>query len=115
RDVPHWQRRALPIARPFAIAFLRRGLNITPAGVERSRGKIDATFARVGERLRDGRSYLVGDAMTIADIAFAALAAPVLAPDDEIRALLPAAEVDAWRATPAGQLALRLHATRHAA
>jgi glutathione S-transferase len=115
RGVPHWQRRVLPLARPIAIAFLRRGLNITPAGVDRSRGKIDATFARVGERLRDGRRFLVGNTLTIADITFAALAAPAIAPDDEIRALLPAAEVDTWRATPAGQFALRVHAARHPA
>ncbi len=112
RDVPRWQQLALPLARPIAAALLRRGLNITPDGVARSRTKIDASFARVGERLRDGRRFLVGDALTIADITFAALAAPVLAPDDAVRAQLPAAEVDAWRATPAGQLALRLYATR---
>jgi glutathione S-transferase len=112
RDVPRWQQIMLPVARPFAAAMLRRGLNITPDGVARSLKKIDATFEMVGERLRDGRRFLVGDSLTIADITFAALAAPVLAPDDATRAMLPAAEVDTWRATPAGQFALRMYATR---
>jgi len=115
RDVPRWQQLVLPVARPFAAAMLRRSLNITPAGVERSLKKIEDTFARVSERVGDGRRFLVGDALTIADITFAALAAPVLAPDDAVRAKLPPADVDAWRATPAGQFALRLYATRPAA
>jgi glutathione S-transferase len=78
-----------------------------------------ATFAEVDERLADGRPYLVGDAFSIADLTFAALAAPLIAPP-EYAVALPAVEtlpprmaeiVREHRATPAGQHALKMFAT----
>ena len=66
----------------FAIAaMIRKGLRVTPEGVERSRVAIRETFTMVAQRLKDGRRYLCGDAFTAADLTFAALAAPVVAPD----------------------------------
>lgn len=67
-------------------------------------------------RLEDGRRYLCGDAFTAADLAFAALAAPVIVPPeygtplpapDELPAEM-AAGVRAFRAHPAGEFASRL-------
>ena len=78
--VPRWEKTLLKVARPLAVAMLKRGLKIDAAGAERSRKKIEATFARVGEILGDGRRYLAGDRFTVADLTFAALAAPVLLP-----------------------------------
>ena len=68
------------------------------------------TFDAVAARLDDGRRYLCGDAFTAADLAFAALAAPVLVPPQYGVALpqpveLPsdmAAAVQAFRDHPAG-------------
>jgi glutathione S-transferase len=98
------------------MGMLRRGLNITADGVARSLVKIDATFARISALLADGRRYLVGDRFTVADLTFAALAAPVLQPDDVDLGLPPReffgaanAQIDAWRATPAGAFALRIY------
>lgn len=116
--VPRWERAALRVARPFAVQFLRRGLNITPDAVARSRAKIDTVFANVSERVRDGRKTLVGGALSVADITFAALAAPVLLPPDHPAEHPPIdvftgearAQIDAWRATPAGQFALQIYA-----
>jgi glutathione S-transferase len=92
------------------------GLGINAAGIERSRAKIEQTFARIAERLRDGRRYLMGDRFTVADLTFAALAAPVVLPEQPAvpmppREMFKAAnpQIDAWRATPAGELVLRLY------
>src|SRR5262249_2256882 len=48
-NVPRWERTVFPFARPLAARMLVRGLNINADSVERSRKKIDETFARVGE------------------------------------------------------------------
>lgn len=114
--VPRWQALGLRIVRPLAMRTIGRGLNVTPEGVARSLVKIEDTFARVAARLADGRRYLVGDRFTVADLAFASLAAPVLLPEQldvglPPRELFGAAttQIDAWRATPAGAFALRLY------
>ncbi|HEX5064197.1 MAG TPA: glutathione S-transferase [Kofleriaceae bacterium] len=116
--VPRWEASLLGISRPLAAAFLRRGLNINAESVERSRKKIDATFDRIEQLLGDGRRYLAGDRFTVADLTFASLAAPVLVPPNHPFQtfdldLFPAEaqdQVAAWRARPAGKLALRLYA-----
>jgi glutathione S-transferase len=118
RDVPTWQQVTYPLTRPIVTRLVARSLNVTADGVARSVVKIDAAFARVGERLRDGRRYLAGDRFTAADLTFAALAAPVLWPEHHPveappRELWPRDardQVEAWRATAAGAFALRLYA-----
>jgi glutathione S-transferase len=114
--VPRWQALALRVARPVAMRAIAAGLGINAAGVERSRMKIEQTFARIAERLRDGRRYLTGDRFTVADLTFAALAAPVVLPDQPAVPMPPRemfqsanSQIDAWRATPAGELVLRLY------
>jgi glutathione S-transferase len=123
RGAPAWEARALRWSRPLAERFLARGLRIDAAGVARSRAKIEATFARIEALLADGRRYLVGDRFSVADLTFAALASPILLPAehpflvprlDDLRPE-PRAQVDAWRASPAGQLALGLYADHRAA
>jgi glutathione S-transferase len=118
RGAPRWEARVLTWSRPLAVRMLSRSLKIDAAGAERSRQKIASTFARVADLLADGRRYLVGGRFTVADLAFAALAGPVVLPvgrpfglpeldhvDGEART-----QVDAWRASPAGQFALRMYA-----
>lgn len=118
KGVPRWEAVALKLTRPIALGVLKRGLKIDTAGAERSRAKIEDTFTRISERLADGRRYLVGDRFTVADLTFAALSAPVLAPRECPSALpgpeefppVAAAQIEAWRATRAGQHALRIYA-----
>lgn len=98
---------------------MERGLQIDPARQGQARATVDAAFARVGERLRDGRPYLCGGRFSAADLAFAALAAPVVLPPAyggplPVPGELPPAaraEVERWRATPAGRHVLRLYET----
>jgi glutathione S-transferase len=102
---------------PLTAGLMRRGLRITREATERSRRRIDETFAFIGERLSDGRSHLTGDTFTVADLTFAALGAPALLPP-EYGAALP--EIDAmpsayaevvrgYRETTAGKFLLRLY------
>jgi glutathione S-transferase len=115
---PRWQRTLLEVTRPLAVGFLRRGLKIDDAGVARSLVKIEETLDRVDEIVGDGRPYLAGDRFTVADLTFAALAAPiVLPPAHPVQQfsvdLFPAEardQIEAWRETAAGRFAMRLYA-----
>jgi glutathione S-transferase len=117
RGVPRWERLALTATRPLAVRYLARSLKIDEAGAERSRQKIDLVFARIGELVADGRRFLVGNRFTVADLTFAALAAPILLPRRYAAALPslgdfsgePRDRLEAWRASPAGQFALRVY------
>ncbi|WP_437605342.1 glutathione S-transferase family protein [Sorangium sp. So ce834] len=101
---------------PVARAVMRRSMRIDAAGAERSRGKIRAVFDAVNERLRDGRPFLAGDRFSAADLAFAALAAPLIAPEHHPVPFalggLPAVLrelIEALRAEPAGAFVQRLY------
>lgn len=118
RNVPAWEHLALRLGYPVAKAIMTRALKVSPEGRDRSAAKIDELFAAVGDALADGRAYLTGDQFTAADLAFAALATPVLLPPQHERYLggvgdVPPAMVTAvqrWRDTPAGRFGLRLYA-----
>lgn len=99
---------------PVARRVLERGLNITPETAARSEKRLDELFDEVDAALSDGRRWLCGERFTAADVTLAALGAPVFAPPAYARWAyrieeLPAAmraKVEAWRARPAGRLAL---------
>jgi glutathione S-transferase len=114
--VPAWERRSLPFAYPLMARVIDRILDIEPATVAASEREFRAVFDEVGERLADGRSYLVGDRFSAADLTFAALAAAVLMPPqygvplpraEELPAAM-AAKVRELRAHPAGVHALAM-------
>jgi glutathione S-transferase len=114
--VPGWQRAALPVAIAPVKRIINRYLDITPETVEAALRDVRATFDEVGERLADGRPYLMGDRFSAADLTFSALSAPITVPPeygvplpgpDELPA--PMAEgVRELRAHPAGAHALAM-------
>ncbi len=119
---PRWQARMLMLTRPLAVGMLKRGLKINAAGVARSLTKIEEAFTRVDDILGDGRRYLAGDRFTVADLTFAALAAPILLPEHhpaqkvplDLLPPEPRAQVLAWRDRPSGRFALRMYAEERA-
>lgn len=116
--VPRWEKAMLEVTRPLAVRMLSRGLKIDAAGAARSKLKIDSVFSRVSDVLRDGRRFLTGDRFTVADLTFAALAAPVLLPPGHpVQKFAPdffpaeaRTQIEQWRETLAGQFGLRLYA-----
>jgi glutathione S-transferase len=114
--VPIWQRRMLPLAYPLVARVIDRYLDVTPVTAAQSEADVRTVFDEVAQRLEDGRPYLCGERFSAADLAFAALAAPVLMPPEygvplpqpeELPAAM-AATVRELRAHPAGVHALAM-------
>ena len=112
-----------PVARR-SVRPLKRGLialtayhfDITERSREESAERLEASLQALEDR-RNGGPYLVGDRFTAADLTFAALCAPLVAPP-EYGVSLPSigelpdvfgATLRAWRDTPSGATALRLY------
>lgn len=116
--VPRWQSLFMAAGLPAAVALMRRGMRIDAEGYRRSKSKLDDVFARVEQTLSDGRRYLCGDRFTAAELTFASLAAPLLAPPAYERFGLvldgvpPAlrALIEETRDTVAGRFGMRLYA-----
>lgn len=114
--VPRSELAQFRAAFPVISRMMLRGMGVTPEGVSRSRERIRAIFTEVAARLSDGRRFLVGETFTAADLAFAALAIPAVAPTQYPWIppvdTLPAdmrAEILSHRATRAGEFALRIY------
>jgi glutathione S-transferase len=78
--VPGWQRTAFRYGHrglAFAIAQVLGVDDVRAVEAERT---FRAIFTDVSDRLADGRPYLAGDVFSIADLTFAALSAPLIAP-----------------------------------
>jgi glutathione S-transferase len=117
--VPRWERGVFRVGGPVLHWAISRHLKIDAAAADAALERIDAVFDEIAARLRDGRRFLLGERFTAADLAFSALAAPVLLPDrygsplppPEAMPASPAREVQRLRAHPAGQFAQRMYAT----
>jgi glutathione S-transferase len=117
--VPGWQRTTFKVGNRAIGAAVSHVLRINDDTVIDAEREFRAIFADVDDRLADGRRFLVGDAFSIADLTFAALAAPLVAPP-QYGVRLPAVDdlppamravVREHRETPAGEHALRMFAT----
>ena len=117
--VPGWQKFLVNIAyRPIAW-LIGKSLGITRDPPAKEEAMIREVFDLVDQRLSDGRIFLVGDKMSMVDIGFAALAAPVVLEENYGKGgLLPTFEqapqamqslVAEMRERPAGQFIHRMY------
>ncbi|HEX5225108.1 MAG TPA: glutathione S-transferase family protein [Solirubrobacteraceae bacterium] len=116
QGVPRWEDRALRAMWPLAQRAVSRLLDIRPGVEVQDEAAVRAEFDNVAALLADGRPYLFGERFGGADLTFAALAAPVIAPidygvrlprPDEIGAAT-AGLVQRFREHPAGAFAVRM-------
>jgi glutathione S-transferase len=78
--VPGWEARVLRLLWPVMRRGIVQNYRINPVNGARSHERLMGVFDDVVRRLADGRRYLVGDRFTAADLTFAALSGPVVAP-----------------------------------
>lgn len=112
-----WNSALFTVMSPIARPLIRKAVGATAERAERAEARLATVFDEVEARLADGRPYLMGDVFTAADLAFAALAAPAVMPDEYGARLPPVSAlpeplqrwIEAQRARPAGQFALRLY------
>ena len=115
--VSWWEKLFAQIFYPLLATQVRRDLSLTSTTIPDQQAAIETTFAQVESILENGRSFLMGDRFTAADLALAALSTPILLPaefDGPKPSLndLPKdmrATVERWRARPAGKFILRLY------
>jgi glutathione S-transferase len=112
------QRRAQPWLLRLGKPGVKRALGLRKPEIEAAPGQVRAIFDEVAGHLGDGRRHILGDQLTVVDIAFAAMASPAILPDRGYPAkmLRPeefpesvAATIHELRAHPAGAYALRLY------
>jgi glutathione S-transferase len=102
---------------PIVRRMIDRRYGIDDASVSRAEQRIAESLERIGTLLEDGRRYLGGDRFSVADISFAALAAPVLLPPEhpiphpkpEELPEHASAMIASFRDTRAGRFGLRLY------
>ena len=75
-----WERLAFPFVVAPAKIYINRFLDIDDATAARALELVDEELDAVADLLSDGRAYLTGERFTAADLAFAALSAPLIVP-----------------------------------
>ena len=80
RGVPPFEGRVLRATYPALRGLFNLLLQLNPTHVGQALTQTRAIFDETARRLADGRQYLVGDRLTLADIGLAAASAPMLLP-----------------------------------
>lgn len=115
---PGWEVSAVARAYPAFAGLIRLLLRPNDKRAGKALDHVREILDGIDARLSDGRRYLHGDGFTLADMAFATGAAPVVWPDGYGGPLPPLAQtppalqavVDECRARPSGAFALRIYA-----
>ena len=115
--VPWWETLTLAVAYPVIKYLMFKGLGLTPEVAAKGLVAVRAGFDKVDGLLADGRRFLYGDQFSIADLAFAASAAPMVLANG-YGGYLPTVEqvppemrsvIEELRARPAGAYIQRMY------
>jgi len=118
QGTPAYEQSAVQRAYPVFAGLLNVLLRLSAARTQASLDQIRQIFDAVDARLASGAQFLVGDRLTMSDLAFSVAAAPVLLPPqyggpipsfEQMPAEIQAA-VNEMRAHPAGAFAMRIYA-----
>jgi len=117
QGAPDFERKSVQVGYPVFAGLLRTLLWLTAKHAQQSLEQVRATFKAVEDRLATGKRFLVGDRLTLSDIAFADAAAPVVLPRayggpiPSFSEMPPAVQnvVTEMRSRPAGAFALRIY------
>ncbi|MBS0206188.1 MAG: hypothetical protein JSS49_25110 [Planctomycetes bacterium] len=82
RGVPIIERCLVQVFYPLIRMFLSSQLGLSEQTAATAVTTIRQQFQATADRLSDGRAYLFGESLTLADLCFAANAAPVVLPDE---------------------------------
>ncbi len=114
---PDSERKTVEVAYPVFAGLLQTLLWLTAKRAQESLDEAKKIFDKVDARLATGAQYLVGDRLTLSDLAFAVAAAPVVLPA-AFGGPIPSYEqmpspiqdaVNELRPRPAGAFALRIY------
>jgi glutathione S-transferase len=118
RSVPRWEAWTLPVTYPILRAMFTRLLKLRQPNVDEAMARIRAVFDETDRKVADGREFLAGGRLTLADLGLAAAAGPMLVPD-HYDAPVPTYEqmppalkeiVDGLRATPTAAFVASVYA-----
>jgi glutathione S-transferase len=117
KGVPKWEKLLFPVMFPLARYLVHSSYNVNRESAMAAYHRTQQIFQAVSARLSDGRSYLVGECFSAADIAFASLSAPGVVPPayggvfPELSQLPNemVEQIQILRDTVAGKYALRLY------
>jgi cytochrome P450/glutathione S-transferase len=117
KRIPWNEKLAYRVSYSTLTGALEKELNLSETAPDERLAYIKTIFKQVDDILSDGKKYLTGNKLTLADIAFASISAPLVLPDefggvvaemddtpDELRKA-----INELRATTAGQFVLRLY------
>jgi len=121
QGVPFVEEALFPVVFPLMRQVVRQAYNVNAESAAEAYEQIQSIFEKVNQLLADGRTYLVGDSLSAADITFAALAAPVISPPEHpIKSSFlqnspseMTSKINTFRETPAGAYVLRLYHDRN--
>jgi glutathione S-transferase len=115
--VPWLERALLPVTYPLLRVVFSLGLKLSADHAAAAEAAIRSTLDATDRRIADGRHYLVGDRLTLSDIALCAAVAPLLLPRGYGALMPPVAAMPAplrglmeeLRARPVAEFVQRLY------
>jgi glutathione S-transferase len=118
QDAPAFEQKCVAAGYGFFAWLLRTLLKLSAKTAQESLDQIRTIFTAVEGRISAGQKFLVGDRLSLSDLAFAVAAAPVVLPDGYGGPIPPLASMPAevqaavkeMRGRPAGAFALAIYA-----